>query len=65
MKATSETYEKVAENCSSFEPIAKNDSYSNKAGEDCHISCKTCTHFDTQNHCDLDLYDEIVNQHKF
>lgn len=67
MRASENTYEKVAENCSAFEPKKDAERTTNSACESCgcHVSCTTCKHFDQDEHCVLDLYDKIVKDHQF
>lgn len=67
MRASETTYEKVAENCSAFEPRKDDVTTSNSTCEHCHcnVSCTTCRYFDTDEHCVLDLYDQIVKDHHF
>ncbi|MFA9464224.1 MAG: hypothetical protein ACERKN_08000 [Velocimicrobium sp.] len=55
------SYQKVAEKCSEYSPLEQNDRYSNAIGEGDHVSCVSCEHFES-NHCNLDLYDRIVNE---
>lgn len=63
MRASNETYRKVAENCSAYERVAAADSVTNGCGTDT-ISCLTCRHFDNDKYCRLDLYDKIVKNHE-
>lgn len=59
MRSSEETYCKVADRCSEYNPISK-ESASNSTGYHCERSCQTCTHFAADEHCRLDLYDKIV-----
>lgn len=60
MRSSEETYCKVADRCSEYDPITK-DSVRNSAGCcGCTRSCQTCGHFAADEHCRLDLYDKIV-----
>ena len=63
MRADEQTYKNVAKHCSSY---AMKDccSCTNKAG-DTDVSCTTCKHFTSDKHCALDLFDPIVENHKF
>lgn len=64
MRATNEVYEEVAEHCSRFSPISNRNSYSNSYSDSKETSCKNCSHFDDEEYCELDLYDQIVeNRH--
>jgi len=59
MKESQKNYEEVAKRCSSYK---RNDcdSFTNSATSDC-TSCLNCSHFSTeQQHCNLDLYDQII-----
>lgn len=62
MRSSEETYCKVADRCSEYKAVNKDtvtNSASNKA-TGCDRSCQTCTHFASDEHCRLDLYDQIV-----
>lgn len=67
MKASESTYEQVAKNCTSFEPKGCSCNATNSVNEkdDCHsdVSCRTCKHFASDEHCVLDLYDKIAANH--
>lgn len=67
MRASENTYEKVAENCSAFTPKKEVERTTNGTCESCgcQVSCTTCKHFDRDEHCVLDLYDQIVKDHHF
>ncbi len=67
MRASNKTYEKVAENCSAFEPKKDVVKTTNSTCESCHcdVSCTTCKHFADEEYCVLDLYDKIVAEHHF
>ena len=64
MRSSQETYCKVADRCSEYKAVNKDtvtNSASNKSNTDgCDRSCQTCTHFASDEHCRLDLYDQIV-----
>ncbi len=63
MRASEETYEKVARACSEFDP--EDTTFSFKKGcecQDCETSCCTCTHFSEDEYCKLDLFDKIVDR---
>lgn len=64
MRASETTYAKVAENCSAFAP-KENSSATNSVSEHSNVSCRTCKHFANDEHCVLDLYDQIVKDHHF
>ena len=61
---TDQTYKNVAEHCSAFQSRENEYSSQNKSGDSC-CSCKSCTHFVNDNHCELDLLDPIVENHNF
>ncbi len=67
MRASEKTYEKVAENCSSFTPKKSAETTTNSTCENCgcKVSCTTCKHFADGEYCVLDLYDKIVKDHHF
>lgn len=60
MRASKETYEEVARECSAYKN--KDTGAKNTACECEHCSCLNCRHFANDEHCTLDLYDEIVDQ---
>lgn len=62
MRASKETYEKVAKQCSSYakKEYGVTNQASNSTGTSSCPSCLNCTHFTTDEHCTLDLYDPIV-----
>lgn len=61
MKADKKTYEKVAKNCSEYSPC-EHCKTTNAVSEESCVSCLTCGHFDSNEHCNLNLYDKIVNK---
>ncbi len=63
MRASYDTYQKVAEHCSAYEPTTGRSSVSNSYSEPA-VSCTTCRHFDPEKYCRLDLYDKIVKNHE-
>lgn len=66
MRASEATYEKVAENCSAFDPKREDKTTTTNSTCEhccCKVSCTTCKHFDSDEHCVLDLYDKIVKDH--
>ena len=64
MKSSKQTYQEVAEACSKYEPVSTQYAFKNSTC-DCQVpSCTNCTHFTRQEHCDLDLYYEIVERLK-
>lgn len=67
MRSDSNTYQKVAEHCSSFDPKKDSDTFKSlySDSENSEISCTNCKHFDKDAFCKLDLYDQIVVNHKF
>jgi hypothetical protein len=62
MRANFETYRKVAEACSAYEPMSEG-RMTNSCCDTDNISCTNCKHFDENKYCVLDLYDEIVKNH--
>ncbi len=63
MRASYDTYQKVAEHCSAYEPAQRTGTATNSYSEPA-VSCTTCKHFDSQKYCRLDLYDKIVKNHE-
>lgn len=63
MRANFETYRQVAKACSAYEPISEN-KMTNRCCDTSDISCTNCRHFDEEKYCRLDLYDQIVQNHK-
>lgn len=63
MRADEQTYKNVAKHCSAYSP-KDCCTCSNKSG-DTDVSCTTCKHFASDKHCTLDLFDPIVENHKF
>lgn len=64
MRASLETYHKVAKECSAYEPTCDT-KICNSCCDTNEISCTNCKHFDKDKYCVLDLYDEIVQNHHF
>ena len=62
MRASFETYRKVAKACSAYEPMS-DAKISNSCCDTNDISCTNCKHFDEEKYCVLDLYDKIVENH--
>lgn len=65
MRASHETYEKVAKCCSEFLPMKKDSVTNSASGETNCISCECCKHFDTDKFCQLDIYDKIIKENHF
>lgn len=63
MRASFETYRKVAKECSAYEPMSES-RMTNSCNDTSDISCTNCKHFDEEKYCVLDLYDQIVVNHK-
>lgn len=61
MRSSEETYCKVAERCQEYNAVNKSGA-SNSTSCHCERSCQTCSHFAADEHCRLDLYDQIVKQ---
>lgn len=64
MRASFETYRKVAKECSAYEPMSET-RITNSCCDTSNISCTNCKHFDEEKYCVLDLYDQIVQNHNF
>ncbi|TCK97768.1 hypothetical protein EDC19_0170 [Natranaerovirga hydrolytica] len=62
MRANFEEYSFVAHKCSSYKPDNPNEAFAASVGDD--ISCLNCKHLEQDGHCQLDLYDEIMTNHK-
>lgn len=60
MRASKETYCKVARECSAYEPVNSDRTVNGCSSDAAEISCITCRHFDKNEFCRLDLYDQIV-----
>ncbi|MDD3184890.1 MAG: hypothetical protein PHD70_03105 [Anaerostipes sp.] len=63
MSNQNKLYEEVAQSCSEYCPCGCDNSVKNVSnGNDSKgCSCLNCSHFDSNHHCSLDLYDQIVN----
>ncbi|MGN0165326.1 MAG: hypothetical protein ACI39R_04025 [Lachnospiraceae bacterium] len=65
MRSSNETYVKVAEACSAYEPDSTANKTTNSASAHAR-SCTTCRHFNHNGeYCTIDLYDKIVKDHGF
>lgn len=66
MRAHIETYEAVAERCDSFQEKSNtsDNSITNSTSDSRDISCTNCMHFTDDKYCELDLYDQILVNHK-
>lgn len=63
MRADNKTYEAVAKRCDAFD--SKSDtSVTNSTSDSENISCTNCNHFTDDKYCELDLYDQILTNHK-
>lgn len=58
MRASKKEYEEVAKRCSSFES-REHSTFTNSDECNC-TSCLNCAHFSSDEHCVLDLYDQII-----
>lgn len=66
MRSSEKTYEKVAENCSSYAPTKGGKNKTTNSASNHERSCTNCRHFNmTGEYCELDLYDQIVKEHDF
>jgi len=64
MNTSAETYRKVANNCSSYEPFTSDRTTNSSCNScQCEVSCTTCKHFNSNQYCELNLYDKIVSAH--
>ncbi len=59
MRSSENVYNKVAERCSAYDKKKCCDSLSNSTSDGTK-SCLNCKHFANDEHCKLDLYDDIV-----
>lgn len=64
MRASRESYEKVAQHCSEYDRNTKC-SCKNSTMETDEVSCLNCSHFDKDQYCKLNLYDKIKQEHDF
>lgn len=64
MKASKESYEKVARHCSEFHKNQSSGCKNSTCNSE-EVSCLNCTHFDKDNYCNLNLFDQIMNKHNF
>ncbi len=62
MKTSKKTYQEVAEACSKYAPVSGGSAARNSTCDCSTPSCLNCVHFDKNEHCDLDLYDQIVER---
>ena len=62
MKSSKQTYQEVAEACSKYDPVSSEYAAKNSSCDCKTPSCLTCVHFDKNEHCVLDLYDQIVER---
>lgn len=60
MKVDPVIYEKVAKKCHAYSPSEENKTTNAVSGD--QVSCCCCEHFDSNEHCVLDLYDKIVDE---
>lgn len=64
MKSSRDTYREVAEACSRYNPVSNEYAFKDSTCDCSTPSCLNCSHFTKQEHCDLDLYDQIVERIK-
>jgi hypothetical protein len=70
MRSSYKVYQKVAENCSEFDSVNMDGTYTNaftnsSSESSLHdVSCVNCSHFDEGEYCVLDLYDPITKKHR-
>lgn len=62
MKASKKMYEDVAKACSKYHRISAESSFKNSTCDCSTPSCLNCSHFTAEEHCDLDLYDQIADR---
>ncbi|CVI67829.1 MAG TPA: hypothetical protein H9968_05220 [Candidatus Anaerobutyricum stercoris] len=62
MKSSKQTYQEVAEACSKYDPVSSEYAAKNSSCDCKTPSCLNCVHFDKNEHCVLDLYDQIVER---
>ncbi|MBQ9156778.1 MAG: hypothetical protein IJ137_08355 [Eubacterium sp.] len=63
-RASLETYQEVADNCSEYHRTVIPYAPSNFILDSDKASCLNCTHFTEREYCDIDLYDKIVERIK-
>ncbi len=66
MRKDAQTMKQVAERCTRYSADESCGcgcgSASNSTKSDC-VTCQTCKHYNRENVCDLDLYEEIMKNH--
>lgn len=63
MKKDAKTFKEVAERCTRFAPSDECGCGSKNSTASEEVSCKYCKHYEPDNVCTLDLYQEIVSNH--
>lgn len=60
MRASFEDYSFAAHLCNSYKPDNPNGAFTASVGD--HVSCLNCKHLEKDGHCQLDLYDKIMDK---
>lgn len=64
MKKDARSMKAVAEHCTHFSPSdCTNCDCSNSTASG--VTCKNCKHYEREDVCDIDLYQEIMKNHNF
>ncbi len=61
MQKDAKTMKEVAERCTQYD-AKEGCGCTNSTGSQ-NVTCQTCTHYNTENVCDIDLYSEIKKNH--
>ena len=64
MKKDAKTMKEVAKLCDRFCSCSVDSCGCSNSTAEKNITCKNCTHYNTENVCDLDLYEKIVENHE-
>lgn len=64
MSENRKTYEEVASRCSKFQSIYNTDVFQSMYSDGPCESCVNCHNFTNEKYCNLDLFDQIVNNHR-
>lgn len=63
MKKDAKTFKEVAERCTRYTPSEEHKCSCSNATSSDDVSCKNCKHYEPNNVCTLELYQEIVTNH--
>lgn len=64
MRASEKTYKDVANRCSEFQSVYGTDIYRSMYSDGPAESCTNCKNFSDNKYCELNLYDQIVQNHR-